>query len=126
MSEIMSVANITATLNEQDVLSGALVDSRGISGSLSVSSIVSGSISSPETLSANLSGMEVLLADITLPRQVGGDPYQGDYVVTPKANSQTVLETRGKTMSENVTVVEIPYFETSNISGNTVYIANEV
>lgn len=126
MSEIMSVANITATLNEEDVLSGSLVDSHGIACSLSESPIVNGIMSISEVFNVNLSGAESLSADITLPKQVGGDPYQGSYVVTPKANSQTVLETKGKTMSDDVTVVEIPYYETSNISGSTVYIANEV
>ena len=56
----------------------------------------------------------------------GGKPYTGDYVVTPKAHEQTVLPTKRKIMADDVTVLEIPYWETSNISGKTVYIAEEV
>ena len=57
----------------------------------------------------------------------GDDVYIGDYVVTPKAFSETVLETKDKIMTDNVRVLEIPYFETGNLfNGKTVYIANEV
>ena len=38
---------------------------------------------------------------------VEGDPYSGPYTVTPGRNAQ-VLETRGKIMTENVTVEPIP------------------
>lgn len=50
--------------------------------------------------------------------------YKGDYVVTPKANSETVLQTSGYMMQNNVTVVEIPYAEVSNIYGTTVSIVS--
>lgn len=53
--------------------------------------------------------------------------YDGDYIVTPKAHEQTVLETEGLCMKDNVVVLEVPYFETSNIqNGYTVYIGSEV
>lgn len=53
--------------------------------------------------------------------------YDGDYVVKPKAYEQTVLETDGLYMRDNVVVLEVPYFETSNIqNGYTVYIGSEV
>lgn len=52
--------------------------------------------------------------------------YQGPYTVTPRAHNQTVLETDGLMMTDDVTVLEVPYFETSNTSGFTAYIANEV
>lgn len=53
--------------------------------------------------------------------------YDGDYIVTPKAYDQTVLETDGLYMRDNVVVLEVPYFETSNLqNGYTVYIGSEV
>lgn len=51
------------------------------------------------------------------------DTYTGDYVVVPKAESATVLETKDKVMTDDVTVVQIPYIETSNVYGTTVFIA---
>ena len=56
----------------------------------------------------------------------GGQPYTGEYTVTPKAHDQTVLPTKRKQMLDDVTVLEVPYYETSNESGVTVYIAQEV
>ena len=56
----------------------------------------------------------------------GGKPYEGEYTVIPKANAPTVLETAGKTLNKDVTVTKIPYYETSNPTGDTVYIASEV
>lgn len=53
------------------------------------------------------------------------DYYRGEYIVTPKVVSQS-LETKNKVMSDDVTVLEIPYFETSNESGTTVYIADSL
>lgn len=56
----------------------------------------------------------------------GGEPYEGDYVVTPRADAATVLPTKDKTMQDDVTVQKIPYYETANPTGDTVYIASEV
>jgi hypothetical protein len=52
--------------------------------------------------------------------------YVGPYEVTPLAESAQTLATAGKQMVEDVTVAKIPYYETSNISGTTVYIAGEI
>lgn len=62
----------------------------------------------------------------TVTEYVGGELYDGDYVVTPKVDSQT-MPTKGKVMAEDVTVNPIPFFNVSNNSGgNTVYIAKEI
>ena len=54
-----------------------------------------------------------------------GDPYEGPYTVTPKTAAQS-LETRHKTMRDDVTVLEIPYYQTTNAQGGyTVIIADE-
>lgn len=52
--------------------------------------------------------------------------YDGEYEVIPKAFQDTTLETSGKVLTQNVHVTEIPYWETSNPTGETVYIGNEV
>ena len=48
--------------------------------------------------------------------------YEGPYTVIPVAFSDIPLQTRGKTLNNNITVKEIPYYETSNVSGLTIYI----
>lgn len=67
--------------------------------------------------------------DMTLDTAVnvtGGEYYTGDYEVTPRAATEVVLPTEGLVMSDDVTVRKIPYYETSNPTGKTVYIASEV
>ena len=56
----------------------------------------------------------------------GGDIYDGPYQVTPKADVAQTLHTINKTMINNVTVYKVPYYEVSNLTGKTVYIAEEV
>lgn len=54
------------------------------------------------------------------------DQYDGPYEIIPKTEPQ-VLSTKEKTMMDDVTVREVPYFEVSNqFGGNTVYIAKEL
>lgn len=55
-----------------------------------------------------------------------GDVYTGEYVVTPKAFEEQTLLTEHKLMADNVTVLEIPYYETSNEKGTTVYIGGTI
>lgn len=57
---------------------------------------------------------------------VGGEVYEGPYQVTPKAYNSQTLHTANKTMTNNVTVFKVPYYEVSNEKGKTVYIAQEV
>lgn len=52
------------------------------------------------------------------------ESYKGDYTITPKIDSQT-MKTKNKKMEDNVTVLAIPYYETSNLTGKTVYIGGD-
>ena len=53
------------------------------------------------------------------------DPYTGDYTVTPKVDG-SILKTKDKYMTKDVTVHPIPIFNVSNTAGGTtVYIAKE-
>lgn len=52
--------------------------------------------------------------------------YRGEYIVTPKMFEGTVLPTKEKMMADDVTVLEVPYYEVTNeTGGTTVYIATE-
>lgn len=52
--------------------------------------------------------------------------YEGSYTVTPKVDAQT-LPTAKKYMEQDVTVLAIPVYRTTNTAdGTTVYIAKEV
>lgn len=55
-----------------------------------------------------------------------GDPYTGAYQVTPKIYGPVVLETKDKSMADDVTVLKIPQFEVSNeAGGNTLIMGDE-
>ena len=82
-----------------------------------ISPAINFSIQTPRALSLGLDSAIVI---------GGGQPYTGEYTVTPKAHDQTILPTKRKQMLDDVTVLEVPYYETSNESGVTVYIAQEV
>lgn len=56
-----------------------------------------------------------------------GDPYTGEYVVVPKAFEEQRLATAHKVMTDDVRVLEIPYYEAGNVhGGNTVYIGGNI
>lgn len=52
--------------------------------------------------------------------------YTGEYNVVPKAAEEQRLPCAGKKMLKDVDIKAIPFFETSNEAGTTVYIAEEV
>lgn len=52
--------------------------------------------------------------------------YDGEYTIVPKANREQILPTNGKRMTDDVSVTKIPYYQASNVSGDTVYIGMEV
>ena len=59
-------------------------------------------------------------------RDLGADVYEGPYEAIPKAHAETIFQTKNKLLIDNVYVREVPYWETSNQSGITAYIASEV
>ncbi len=52
--------------------------------------------------------------------------YTGEYDIVPKAAEEQKLPCAGKKMEKDITVQKVPYYETSNDTGITVYIASEV
>ncbi len=52
------------------------------------------------------------------------NPYEGPYEVNPKRRDQ-ILPTKNKTMTDNVTVKEVPWIEVSNPEGTTYIIASD-
>ena len=77
-------------------------------------------------LKINTNSAEITLGIAALQTVVSGDLYEGEYVVTPDTIAQT-LPTEKKTLMKDITVKEIPFFETGNTSGGTtVYIAGNI
>lgn len=68
------------------------------------------------------SGARITTGTVQRAALPGGAPYEGPYEVTPEFSAQT-LETKGKSMRDDVTVEAITVSRTGNPSGgNTIYI----
>lgn len=56
---------------------------------------------------------------------VGGRPYSGTYLVTPKTDQKTVLETRDRLLTDNIQIAPIPQYAVSNSAGGETFIIGE-
>ena len=118
---------IQGSLTAYGQLDGNLIAVNVIRTDLGGSVASMGGILTPiETIFASLASSAFMSAELTLPKGKASPAYQGEYVVTPKAETETVLQTNGFKMLDDVTVLQIPYYETHGTHGTTVYIANEV
>ena len=64
---------------------------------------------------------DILYGKITVSGKpiISEEIYEGNYEVTPKVTSQTLL-TGQRVMKDNLNVLSIPYYETSNLKGKTI------
>ena len=82
--------------------------------------------SQPVRFSVKGTGALKMQVDPAVVVYTGGEPYEGEYEVTPTVDG-TVLKTKDKLLADDVTVKAIPYYDTGNTAGGrTIYIANEV
>lgn len=63
--------------------------------------------------------------NLSVPPEIPTETYEGEYVVIPKPFEEQTLKTVGLKMNNNVVINKIPYYETSNESGYTIYIGGE-
>lgn len=97
-----------------DKYEGSLIRDGTITGNLSTLNTISGELSD-NTL--HISGE---LIDVTV-IEYEHEKYGGSYEIMPKIASQT-FDTDDKLMTDDLTVLAIPYFEVHNEDGITVYI----
>lgn len=83
-----------------------------------------GAISADLTLVGGLSCDAGLRGGLSVPDDYG--LYSGEYEVIPKAFESQTIPTTNKLLRKDISIKEIPYFETHNDKGTTVYIAKEV
>lgn len=107
--EIINTGGLNGEISGASSIVGHLATNGEISGGLSVIGCVSGTLATDVDLSGALTIPEIVYPDIPI--------FDGSYDVTPLPFTETILETARKQMRENVTVQEIPYYETSNESG---------
>lgn len=113
-AKLSGIEPIKATLTEADDTIAGVVISQ-------ITSEIHAHLSDVESINAILTEKEGTIEG-EVSRYSDYKIYEGDYIVTPKANEEVVLETSDKLLTDDVTVLEIPYYKTSNVSGYTVYI----
>lgn len=80
-------------------------------------STFTGAITPQGVLSGTISSIRKLSGVISAPSGSFAPIYDGSYEITPLAFTETIMETEGKRMADDVSVSAIPYFETTNESG---------
>ena len=123
---------LTGELKVINLIEGSLVPTElpVITGALSaLNNTLTGSLVSTNLpqLNGELIPLEIphFSGELTIPKEVPTPSYQGEYTITPEPFTNKVLETNGFTLTDDVTVLKIPYYQTSNESGYTVYIGGE-
>ena len=112
---ITAPARLVGTIEQIDILKGTIDISPSNVSVGQLKAVVSNTVS----LIGKLNPTNKLQGIISAIEPV--ESYKGDYTITPKIDSQT-MRTKNKKMEDNVTVLSIPYYETSNLTGKTVYI----
>lgn len=117
------LADINGIFEDADEITGELSPIQRIDG------IITETLEDTDEITGMLTSLQIVDGKITYGNGTGETVpiYDGQYTVVPKAFEDIVLHTKNKKMIDDVTVKEIPYFETSNISGGlTVYIAGQI
>lgn len=78
---------------------------------------LSATLNTAVSLSGAIATESEMAATLYIPRTIGQEPYDGEYTVIPQPYDATVLPTRGKAMRDDVIIMEIPYYTTTNEKG---------
>ena len=90
---------------------------------MSISAVgqLKGTILGTDVLVGKITNTKSLKGGISIPLPAKDIIYNGDYDIVPKVEAQ-IIGTKNKKMKKDLTVLAIPYYETSNLTGKTVYI----
>jgi hypothetical protein len=124
MSSLVNEVTLIGVINGSSELVGTIQSAHFLCGTINSEPTITGTISGGRV--GNLQGVIQSNGTITGNIAIVGaeEIYNGDYIVTPKTYPQS-LSTKNKLMKNDVSILEIPYYETSNLSGKTVYIGGE-
>lgn len=118
---IIAPARLVGTIEQIDNLKGTIDISPSNVSVGQLKAVVSNTVS----LIGKLNPTNKLQGILTIPYVVDTiNPYIGEYEIVPKIDSQ-IMRTKNKKMEDDVTVLAIPYYETSNLTGKTVYIGGD-
>lgn len=123
-SRIMQQGALQGQVSTIGEVSGKVFSKGHLKGTIGARVILKGKINCIPVLKATIKSERQLQGTLTIPMDVetlDRPFYEGDYTVVPKVTQQ-VLSTENKVMKDDVMILEIPYYATSNLTGDTVYI----
>lgn len=98
----------SVNISSAGIQTPSIITKQSLDGDVDVASKLHGDISTQDKLLGSVSISSVFTAS--------NEVYNGPYSVTPSVDAQT-LNTKEKTMVDDVTIQKIPYYEVSNNSG---------
>ena len=124
MGSLINGVTLTGIIKNSSELVGTIQSTHFLCGTINAIPTITGTISNGRI--GNLTGTIQFNGCLTGNISIVGaeDVYNESYIVTPKTYPQS-LSTKNKLMKNDVSILEIPYYETSNLSGKTVYIGGE-
>jgi hypothetical protein len=108
-------------INDTGCIKGVLTTSNIIKTKLNENCALKGKISPAPEIKGKISDVGNVKYKAYICSSDSAPIYTGTYQITPRVNAQS-LQTANRLLQRDVLVEEIPYFETSNEYGDTVYI----
>lgn len=111
---------LTGKLTNQLSIEGKLLlENNSISSSLSPVEVITGNVGIVQNkISGQLSTINNVSGIISITGSANPYPfYDGTTEITPIAHLDILLETEDKIVTDNIIIHEIPYYQTSNLSG---------
>ena len=121
--KITPIQTIVATIGGVQLMDGKLNKRSSIIGTINTICSIEGSLNKIDNISSTISSGGDIKGIFSMPSYIS-DIYFGDYNITPTKDGQTI-STKDKMLKGDICIEQIPYYETSNPTGITVYIGGE-
>lgn len=121
IGKINSSISINTSLGGTSKVIGKISGSNKLQGMIHESQNIKGSVHSVSNITGSVISTNNLSYTTNLDNSSALPNYTGAYTIIPTVDDQP-LETKNKVLRENILVKSIPYFQTSNEFGDTVYI----
>lgn len=120
-SKLTNSISLKATITNGSTIKASLSNGNNLIGTLKTNSSMAGIISDANSITGIIKDNGVIKYETNLDYSSSYPSYDGSYDIIPRVDEQT-LETKNKVLRDDVLVESIPYYQTSNPYGNTVYI----
>lgn len=120
-SELTNSISIKATISNGSIIKASILNGNNLTGILRIDNNMAGVLSDTQSLKGVIKENTNIVYETNLDNSSSYPSYDGSYDIIPRVDEQT-LETKNKVLRDDVLVESIPYYQTSNPYGNTVYI----